>query len=265
MLGQRRRRWPNIKPALVKRVVIAGQYNPEYIKHWTNSDRMLGQCLRCWPIIELILCDRVVLTVSLSICWSTSYYGQSFRNPNYYNLGKMLLQFWARVENIKFCLMSEKILVLRLRQASVMTHAKYIVKCTGIFNLLYYLLQNILKLFAHLVSDILIISIHIAVAIHVLMWIEMTNECSRAERVNTDEDGDNGSNNEKSALSASLMLRSRTRQVDRQEWWQQEMWAAWQWWGSAYPMGGGGGHIWLLYNFMSENWHIHYKYCSNLC
>ena len=64
MLGQRRRRWPNIKPALVKRVVIAGQYNPDYIKHWSNSDRMLGQCLRCWPTIELTLCDGVVLTVS---------------------------------------------------------------------------------------------------------------------------------------------------------------------------------------------------------
>ena len=61
MLGQLRRRWPNIKPALVKCTVFAWLQLPVSAARRTNVVLMLVQCLQRWQHIKSTFGQRVII------------------------------------------------------------------------------------------------------------------------------------------------------------------------------------------------------------
>ena len=102
MLGQRRRRWPNIKPTLFQCLVFAGSLSPEAhcqlslvcqscvhhllynhilydciskspvsTIHCYNADLMLGQRRRRWTKIKYPLCQCLVFAGSVFSTWLT--------------------------------------------------------------------------------------------------------------------------------------------------------------------------------------------------
>ena len=51
MLGQRRRRWSNIKPTMAQYIMLAGHTAGVSIsRHQPNVCQMLGQHRQCWPV-----------------------------------------------------------------------------------------------------------------------------------------------------------------------------------------------------------------------